>query len=596
MNIRLLSLIAIPLLLVACAQEPDAPRIEPRAADASAALHALFDDYFEESLELNPLQATFSGDHRYNDRFPNSLGAEHRAATLDLEQRYLDAIEAIDRDTLDTQDRLSYDIFHGQRQRAIESRRFPGHLIPVNQFFSVPNFFVQLGSGASAQPFATVTDYENFLGRIDGFEVWMAQAEENFREGMETGVVLPRILVERTLPQLAAHVVDHPEQSLFWNPIRNMPEDITGAERDRLIERYSAAITGQLIPAYRRLHDFMRDEYLPHARDEVGLNAMPDGDAWYAFLVRQYTTTDLSPAEIHRIGLSEVERIHGEIRGVMEEVGFDGTLDEFFRFTESDPQFFFDSGEELIQGYRDLQHVIDPLLPRLFEIFPSANYEVRAVEAFRERSASLASYMAASPDGARPGVFYANTYDIKSRPNWQMESLSLHEASPGHHFQISIQREMEGLPRFRRFGGFTAFSEGWGLYAESLGRELGIYTDPYQYYGALAGELWRAIRLVVDTGLHHHGWSRQDVLDYMDANSAAPEARAVSEAERFIAIPGQALAYKIGQLRIQQLRERAEAALGEQFDVRAFHTEVLKDGAVPLDVLEAKIDAWIATH
>jgi len=247
-----------------------------------------------------------------------------------------------------------------------------------------------------------------------------------------------------------------------------------------------------------------------------------------------------------------------------------------------------------VQGYRDLQAVVDPLLPRLFEIAPSANYEVRAVEAFRERSASLASYQAASPDGSRPGVFYVNTYDINSRPIWQMESLSLHEASPGHHFQISIQREMEDLPSFRRFGGFTAFSEGWGLYAETLGTELGIYTDPYQYYGALSAELWRSIRLVVDTGLHYHGWTRQQVLDYMSANSAAPQARAVSEAERFIAIPGQALAYKIGQMRIRELRNRAEEALGDRFDVRAFHTEVLRDGAVPLDVLEAKIEAWIA--
>lgn len=594
MNKTLIALLTAALL-AGCPSQPEPPvatSSEP-APPAAELLHALFDAYFEENLELNPLAATFSGDHRYNDRFPNSIGPEHRAATLELEQRYLEAIQAIDRAALDTQDRISYDIFLGQRQRSMEGERFPGHLMPVNQFFSVPNFFVQLGSGASAQPFATVTDYENFLGRVDGFEVWMAQAETNFREGIEVGVVLPRILVERTLPQLAAHLVDDPEQSLFWGPIRRMPEDITGEDRERLTAAYRTAIVEQLIPAYRRLHDFLRDEYMPHARDTVGLNALPDGDAWYAFLAQNYTTTELTPAEIHEIGLAEVARIHEEIRGVMAQVGFEGTLDEFFRFTESDPQFFYSSGEELIQGYRDLQQVIDPLLPRLFELFPAANYEVRAVEAFRERSASLASYQAASPDGSRPGVFYANSYDINSRPKWQMESLSLHEASPGHHFQISIQREMEGLPRFRRFGGFTAFSEGWGLYAETLGTELGVYTDPYQYYGALSGELWRAIRLVVDTGLHHHGWSRQQVLDYMAANSAAPEARAVSEAERFIAIPGQALAYKIGQLRIRELRNRAETALGDRFDVRAFHTVVLRDGAVPLDVLEAKIEAWI---
>lgn len=591
MRTLLIPLILITLFLSACehpvedANPPDAVQLE-----------TLFQQYYEESLQLNPLQATFAGDHRFNDQFPNSIGPEHRAASLALQQRYLIAIEAINRDALNEQDQLSYDIFRGQRQRSIEGEQFPSYLMPVNQFFSTPNFFVQLGSGASAQPFNTVSDYENFLGRIDGFTVWMNQAIENFRLGVDAGVVLPRILVERTLPQLAAHVVDDVERSLFWSPIRNMPDTIQGEDRERLTTRYRMAITGELIPAYQRLHDFLRDEYMPNTRTTVGMSALPNGEAWYAYLAQGSTTTDLHPSEIHEIGLAEVARIHEEVRAVMVEVGFEGTLLEFFRFTESDPQFFFDTGEELVQGYRDLQQVIDPLLPKLFEIFPKANYEVRAVEPFRERSASLASYSAASPDGSRPGIFYANTYDIKSRPIWQMEAVSLHEASPGHHFQISIQREMENLPQFRRFGGFTAFSEGWGLYAESLGKELGIYTDPYQYYGALSAELWRAIRLVVDTGLHYHGWTREQVLEYMSANSAAPDARAVSEAERFIAIPGQALAYKIGQLRIQQLRERAEQALGERFDIRAFHTEVLKDGALPLDVLEAKIDHWIAAQ
>lgn len=590
MRILVLSTAAAALFIAGCTPEPD--RVEP-AADPAAELHELFEAYFEENLELNPLGATFIGDHRYNDRFANSIGPEHRAADLAFERRFLAAIEAIDPAALDGQDRLSYEIFRRGRERSIEGHGYPFHLMPLNQFYSMPNFFVQLGSGSSAQPFKTVDDYDNFLSRVDGFLVWMDQAQVNFREGIERGIVLPRILVERSLPQLEAHVVDDPEQSLFWRPVANMPEDIAGEDRERLTEAYRATITTKLVPAYREMHAFLRDEYLPHARDTVGLNALPGGEAWYAFLVRGSTTTDLSPAEIHEIGLAEVERIHGGIRTVMAEVGFEGTLDEFFRFTESDPQFFYDAGEELIQGYRDLQAVVDPLLPKLFEIFPKANYEVRAVEPFRERSAAGGSYMRAAPDGSRPGVFYANTYDIKSRPIWAMESLSLHEAAPGHHFQISIQQELEGLPRFRRFGGYTAYSEGWGLYAESLGKELGVYTDPYQYYGALAAELWRAIRLVVDTGYHHHGWTRQQVLDYMTANSAAPEARAVSEAERYIAIPGQALAYKIGQLKIQQLRERAEQALGDDFDVRKFHTAVLEDGALPLDVLEDKIDRWI---
>ncbi len=587
---RALIVVLLPLfLLLACT--PD--QSTEVTADTSAELNALFERYFEANLELNPLGSTFLGERRYNDRFPNSIGPEHRAAELALEQRFLEEIQAIDPSDLGEQDRLSYEMFVADRERAIAGERFPTHLMPLNQFYSTPNFFVQLGSGSSAQPFETVEDYDNFLKRIDGFVTWVDQAKANFREGIEQGVVLPRILVERTLPQLAAHVVEDPEQSLFWRPVANMPEAITGEDRTRLADAYRAAITEQLVPAYAGLHDFLRDEYLPHARDTVGMNALPNGQAWYEFRVANITTTDLTPAEIHEIGLAEVTRIHEEIRGVMADVGFEGTLHEFFVYTETDPQFFYETGDELIQGYRDLQAVVDPLLPALFDLAPKANYEVRAVEPFREQSAAGGSYMRPSPDGARPGVFYANTYDIKARPIWAMESLSLHEASPGHHFQLSIQQELEGLPRFRRFGGYTAYTEGWALYAETLGKELGVYTDPYQYYGALSAELWRAIRLVVDTGYHHHGWTREQVLEYMDENSATAPARAIAEAERYIAIPGQAVSYKIGQLKIAELRARAEAALGDRFDVRAFHTEILKDGALPLDVLEGKINRWI---
>ena len=586
-----LAAVLLPLfLLAACSADV----VEDEGAtDAGVELNALFERHFEELLELNPVYSTFLGERRYNHLFANSIGPEHRAAEAEMARRYLAEIRAIDPASLGEQDRLSYEMFVSDLEREIESERFPTHLLPLNQFYSTPNFFVQLGSGTGAQPFETVEDYDAFLQRIDGFLAWMVQAEVNFKEGIEQGVVLPRILVEKTLPQLAAHVVADPEQSLFWKPVAEMPEAISGPERERLTAAYRAAITDKLVPAYARLHDFLRDDYLPHARDTVGMNALPDGEAWYAFNVENITTTDLTPAEIHEIGLAEVSRIHNEIRAVMERVGFEGTLHEFFVFTERDPQFFYATGEELIQGYRDLQAVVDPLLPKLFDLMPEANYEVRAVEPFREQSAAGGSYMRPAPDGSRPGIFYANTYDINARPKWAMESLSLHEASPGHHFQLSIQQELEGLPRFRRFGGYTAYTEGWGLYAETLGKELGVYTDPYQYYGALSAELWRAIRLVVDTGLHHHGWTREQVLEYMGKNSATAPARAIAEAERYIAIPGQALAYKIGQLKITALRDRAEAALGDRFDVRAFHTEVLEGGALPLDVLETKIDRWI---
>jgi len=402
------------------------------------------------------------------------------------------------------------------------------------------------------------------------------------------------VLAERVLPQLASQVVARPEDSLFWGPVTNMPASFPEADRARLTAAYRLMIETKVFPTYRRLHDFVRDEYLPKCRESVGLGALPGGKAWYEYNVRDVTTTGRTPAEIHALGLREVERVHGEMRKVMEQVGFKGDLPAFFAFLRSDPRFYYDSADALIQGYADIKRQVIPRLPTLFDVLPKADYEVRAVEPFREKSAAGGQYQAASEDGSRPGIFYANTYDLKSRPKWAMEALSLHEGNPGHHFQISVQREQQGLPKFRRFGGYTAFSEGWGLYSESLGRALGMYQDPYQYFGMLEGELWRSIRLVVDTGLHSMGWTRQQVLDYMAANSASGEAQRVAEAERYMAIPGQALAYKIGQLEIQGLRDKAERELGSRFDVRKFHTAVLIHGALPLSELRAEIDRWIA--
>ena len=556
-------------------------------------LAALFDAYFEDYLVLNPVLATSIGDPRYNDRFEISITPEWRARAEKLERDYLGKLETIDAGQLSGQDLLSYEIFKSARESEIEGFRFPSHLIPLNQFYSVPNFFAQLGSGQGIQPFKTVKDYDDFLKRMDGFAAWTDQAIANMREGIAKGYTQPKILMERTLPQLEAQIAAKPEDSLFWGPITKMPAEFPAAERERLSAAYAAAISTKILPSYRRLHDFVRDEYLPKARTSVGLDALPDGQAWHAYNVREITTTDYTPAQIHEIGLAEVARIHGEMRGVMKKVGFEGDLSAFLDYLQEDPKFFWDTREQLVQGYVDIKNRVDPRLPDLFEILPKADYEVRAVEPFREKSAAGGMYQAASLDGSRPGIFYANAYDLKARPKWAMEALSLHEGNPGHHFQITIQREQKDLPKFRRFGGYTAYSEGWGLYAESLGTELGMYTDPYQYFGMLEAELWRAIRLVVDTGLHSKGWSREQVLDYMTANSSAAEARRVSEAERYIAIPGQALAYKIGQIKIRELRTRAEKALGPKFDVRAFHTAVLADGALPLHVLEAKVDRWI---
>jgi uncharacterized protein (DUF885 family) len=573
-----------------------APAAVDKAQSEAQKLNAIFDEYFEEYLQQNPILATSIGDPRYNDRFVVGISPAAIAADQKLQRDFLARVQTVDRAALPAADQLSYDIFKTAREREIEGFKFPDELIPLNQFYSTPNSFAQLGSGNGMQPFKTVQDYDNFLKRLDGFVAWADQAIVNMKEGVQRGYTLPKVLAERTLPQLEAHIVAKPEDSLYWGPIARMPADFSAADRERLTRAYREAIASKVVPTYRKLLEYMRDDYLPKTRLSDGMEGLPNGKAWYAYNVRRVTTTDYTPEQIHQIGLDEVKRIHGEMEGVMKQVGFKGTRDEFFRHLNTDPQFFFDSRDDLIAGYEAIRTRVNPQLPRLFEIMPKADYEVRAVEPFREKSAAGGQYQAANEDGTRPGIFYANAYDLRARPKWAMEALSLHEANPGHHFQISIQREQQGLPKFRRFGGYTAYSEGWGLYAEALGNELGLYTDPYQYFGRLEAELWRAIRLVVDTGLHAKGWTREQVLEYMDANSSAAEARRVSEAERYMAIPGQALAYKIGQLKISELRARAARELGPQFDVRKFHTAVLADGALPLDVLEAKIDRWIASQ
>lgn len=591
------AMLAASLCIVACGKSVSPAGMADEASPpASARLNTLFDEHFERNLELNPLTATSNGDYRYNDRMANTNGPEYRARSEAMDTEFLARLLEIDRDELSEQDKLSYDIFKIRRELSLEGNQFPSHLQPINQFYSVTNSFVQLGSGSGSHPFRNVKDYDDFLSRADDYSIIIDQIIVNLKEGMQQGVTQPRILMEKLLPQIDAHIVDKAEDSNFYAPIIDMPDDFSDEDRLRLTAAYEDKILNTIIPAYRRISNFLSDEYVDAARETVGLYAQPNGEDWYAYMVRVRTTTDMTADEIHQIGLDEVARIQEQMRGVMAEVGFEGDLKEFFEFVNTDDQFFYDEAEQLIQGYRDMSDHISRLSKKLFDVMPNTAFEVRRVEPFREASASGGSYRSGTPDGTRPGVFFANAYNIKARGKWAMESLFLHEAIPGHHFQIMIQRENEDLPNFRRFGGFTAYTEGWGLYAESLGKELGVYTDPYQYFGGLNAELWRSIRLVVDTGIHAKQWSRQEVLDYMYANSAVAEVRAVSEAERFMAIPGQALAYKVGQLKIRELRERAELALGDDFSVKDFHTEVLKDGAMPLYMLEAKIDRWIAAQ
>ncbi len=587
------ALLAATLFISACGGSDQPAAVGEETVDASAVLATLFDEHFERNLELNPLSATAIGDDRYDDRMALSNSQEYRDAEKALDEEFLTRLLTIDREALSYQEQLSYDIFRIKREQSLEGNQFPFYLQPMNQFRLMTNFFVQLGSGSSLHPFKTVKNYDDFLSRADDFVTNIDLAIDNMKEGMRQGIVQPKILMVKVIPQIEAHIVDSAEESKFWMPITNIPEEFSDEDRERLTAAYKDAIENKFIPAFERLNNFIGDEYIAASRDTVGLGDQPNGKNWYAYMVKVRTTTDMTPDEIHQIGLDEVARIHGEMHAVMEEVGFEGDLKDFFDFLNTDDQFFYDEPDDLIQGYRDMSDNIEKLAKSIFDVAPKTAFEVRRVEPFREASASGGSYMSGTPDGSRPGVFYANAYNIKARPKWAMESLYLHEAIPGHHFQISLQRENEDLPRARRFGGFTAYSEGWGLYAETLGKELGVYTDPYQYFGALNAELWRALRLVVDTGLHAKGWSRQDVLDYMYENSAVAPARAISEAERFMAIPGQALAYKIGQLKIREIRNNAEERLGDKFDVMAFHREILKDGAMPLSMLESKLDRWI---
>jgi uncharacterized protein (DUF885 family) len=580
--------------------------VQPAPAQASAAatrpaetkaqrLDRLYAEYWEELLQLNPIQATFQGDPRYNDRMPDFYSAEFREQARTFTERWLKRIESEGADGLNGQDLLSYQIFVEDARESIESDKYPGWMLPVDQMNNIVTLAAMMGSGSGAQPFKTVEDYENWLARGQRMPVLVDSAIGNMRAGMKAGVVQPRALMVKVVPQIDAVMNEDPTQTVFWGPIGMMPESFPAADKARLTAAYRELIEKQLMPAFAKLRGFIADEYLPATRDTVGMDKLPGGADWYAFNVRQSTTTDMTPAQIHQLGLDEVARIHGEIRKIMAEVGFKGSLQDFFRFMREDKRFQYASEEDLLKHYRGLEEKINRRVGEQFSLMPKAGFEIRPVEAYRAKSAAGGSYQGPSEDGTRPGIFYVNTYDLPTRKTWDAEDLYLHEAIPGHHFQIALQQELKGVPAFRRFGGETAYIEGWGLYAESLGKALGVYESPYDHFGYLQNELWRAIRLVTDTGLHSKGWTREQVIAYMLENSAESETQATAEAERYIAWPSQALAYKIGELKIQELKLRAQRQLGATFDPREFHAEVLKDGSVPLSVLEDKVDRWLAS-
>jgi uncharacterized protein (DUF885 family) len=591
--------LAVAASLIALAPVSQTRAASPAATSTSESkaqrLDRLYAEYWEETLKLSPIQATLQGDPRYNDQMPDFYSAAFRAEARAFNERWLKKVEAVGSAGLQGQDLLSYEIFVEDIRDALEAEKHPGWMLPVNQMGSLVTYAAMFGSGTGPQPFKTVKDYDNWLARGNRMPVLIDSMIDSMRAGMKAGVVQPRALMVKVVPQIDAVTNDDPTKTLFWGPVQSMPADFSEADKARLTAAYRDMIGKQVMPSFRKLRAFLADEYMPATRDTVGMDKLPGGAEWYAFNVRQSTTTDLTPAQIHQIGLDEVARIHGEIRKIMAEVGFKGSLQDFFTFMREDKQFQYPTEEALLKHYRSLEAKVNARIGEQFSLMPKAGFEIRPVEAFRAKSAAGGSYQGPSEDGSRPGIFYVNTYDLPTRKTWDAEDLYLHEAVPGHHFQIALQQELKGVPAFRRFGGETAFSEGWGLYAESLGKSLGVYENPYDHFGYLQNELWRAIRLVTDTGLHSKGWSREQVIKYMLDNSAESETQATAEAERYIAWPAQALAYKIGELKIQELKQRARKALGAKFDVREFHAEVLKDGAVPLSVLEAKVDRWIAS-
>jgi uncharacterized protein (DUF885 family) len=590
---------AVALWLAGCQSSTSSDQATTAPHAGNGDLSELFSKFWDKQSRLDPISATSQGDNRFNDQLPNDQTQAFRDTLSSFYQNYLTRLEKFDRNTLDENDKISYDIFHYEMKERLAGLKLNTWMMPFQQFWGLPISMGQYGSGQNIQPFKTVKDYDNWLGRVRGFSVWADSAIGNFRRGMRAGVVLPKALVVKMIPQMRAKdmVVTDPTKSLFYGPIASFPKDFSEADKKRLTEAYKQAILTEIVPTYRKLGDFLATKYLPKSRLTSGINAVPGGPDMYRYAVGYWTTTEKTPTEIHELGLREVTRLRTEMERVKTQLGFKGTLREFFESLKHDPKAMpFKTAEEVLAGFRKIQATIDPNLQKMFGRKPKAPFEIRRTEAFREASAS-AEYNQGSPDGSRPGIFYIPLpkpaeYNVTQG----MESLFLHEAIPGHHYQISLQQENTNLPKFRQFAGYGAMVEGWALYCESLGKELGLYKDPYQYVGALNDEMLRAVRLVVDTGLHTGQLTREQAIAYMLDNMPASEADDTSAIERYMAIPGQALAYKIGQLKIQELRARYEKELGSKFKLSDFHDELLKDGAMPLDVLEKKMNAWAASQ
>jgi uncharacterized protein (DUF885 family) len=550
--------------------------------------------YFDDKNALDPLGATQNGQNQYNDKLQFEMSDSFRQAQFAFFDKYDKTLDTIDSKVLSPEEKNSYEIIKWEVAVGKELLNEPTNLMPIHQFWGTHLTMGQFAGGSSAQPFKTEKDYANFLKRMDLYSVWIDSSMVYMKKGIAKGAVLPKSLTIKVIPQFDEMATPNIEDNLFYSAIKIMPASFSDATKKDLTAKYTAMINEKLIPQYKKMAAFLKTDYLPASRATSGIGSLPFGQKLYAAYVKQWTTTAMTPDEIHELGLNEVARLNGEMEKVKNQVGFEGTLLEFFEYVRNKPELKpFKKPEEVIANFEKIYSVIKPNVDKLFSLQPKTKFEIRRTEAFRENTAS-AEYNQGAADGSRPGVFYVPIPDVKEYNMYGDEDLFLHEAIPGHHFQISLQQENKSLPDFRKYNWFGAYGEGWALYTESLGKELGLYKDPYQYFGMLGNEMHRAIRLVVDTGLHSKGWTREQAIKYSLENEAESEASITTEIERYMAIPGQALSYKIGQLKIMQLRQKAQEKMGKKFDIKKFHEKVLESGVMPLALLESKIDAWIA--
>ena len=564
--------------------------------EKSLKIAQVFENYYQESLKLYPLQATSQGDLRYNDFLPNDLSDEFRKKEKEFYTFYKSQLNNFPDHTLNENDLLSKKVLLWECDLSLKRLTFNEQYTPINQMWTLQLTIGQYAAGLSAQPFKTVKDYNDWLRRINDYLIWLETAEERMKQGIKNEIVLPKSLIKKVIPQLKTILNPDLNHNLFFSPARQFPESFSDKDKSILTEKYTEMVLNKIIPAYKKLSDFMSDQYLDAGRSSSGISVLEDGLDYYNYSIKLYTTTELTADEIHNIGLNEVAKISSEMEKIKTKVGFNGDLKSFFNHVrELDELIPFNEPQEVIDNFNKIHKKMTPQVNKLFGLQPKTPFEVRRTESFREASAS-AEYNPGSLDGTRPGIFYVPIPNIKEYNYFSDEDLFLHEAIPGHHYQISLQQENTSLPSFRKSLWYSSYGEGWALYSESLGEELGLYDDPYQYFGMLSAEMHRAIRLVVDTGLHTKGWSREKAIQYSLDNEAESEAGITSEIERYMANPGQALSYKIGQLKIRELRSNAEQKLGDKFDIKMFHEKVLESGCIPLQLLEEKINKWVSSY